>query len=123
MICNYYCSSFILQLRKEESKDKEENSEDGNKQIEDTSPKSDREKLLLDSLQMGDVNTQRIFCYQNKAPSAPESHVNPLRVVYSSKTPVSNKSGATRYIPTTSDRILDAPDIINDYCEFKFSLN
>lgn len=66
---------------------------------------------------MGDVNNQRIFCYQNKAPAAPESHVNPLRVVYSMKTPVSLKSGATRYIPTTSDRILDAPDIINDYCK------
>lgn len=41
-------------------------------------------------------------------------HSNPLRVVYSVKTPISGKSG-TRYIPTTPERILDAPDFINDY--------
>lgn len=64
---------------------------------------------------MGDIN-QRIFCYQNKAPIPPDGHANPLKVVYSMKTP-GNKSGATRYIPTSCDRILDAPDIINDYCK------
>jgi hypothetical protein len=45
---------------------------------------------------------------------------NPLKVVYShSKAPASVKS-STRYIPQTPDRILDAPDIMDDYCKFVF---
>lgn len=64
----------------------------------------------------------RILCYQNKAPAAPESHTNPLKVVYSLKTPISTKSGS-RYIPTTSERILDAPDFINDYCKYFYTID
>lgn len=75
---------------------------------------SDRQKILGEAMQLGDVNNRRIFSYQDKAPAAPESHQNPLRVVYSIKTPMSTKSGS-RYIPTSPERILDAPDIINDY--------
>ena len=61
-----------------------------------------------------DISKKRILAYQTKAPAAPDSHLNPLRVVYSVKTPMSQKSGS-RYIPTNPERILDAPDIINDY--------
>lgn len=73
--------------------------------------------MLSEAMALGDVSTRRIFSYQEKAPPAPESHQNPLRVVYSIKTPMSTKSGS-RYIPTSPERILDAPDIINDYCKF-----
>lgn len=61
-----------------------------------------------------DISKKRILAYQTKAPAAPDSHMNPLRVVYSVKTPMSTKSGS-RFIPQNPDRILDAPDIINDY--------
>lgn len=61
-----------------------------------------------------DISQKRILAFQNKAPAPPENHMNPLRVVYSIKTPMSMKSGC-RYIPTNPERILDAPDIINDY--------
>lgn len=61
-----------------------------------------------------DISKKRILAYQTKAPAAPDSHMNPLRVVYSAKTPMSTKGGS-RYIPTNPERILDAPDIINDY--------
>lgn len=81
---------------------------------------NDRQKILSEAMQLRDVNTRRIFSYQEKAPPAPESHQNPLRVVYSmTKTPMSTKSGS-RYIPTSPERILDAPDIINDYCKYRF---
>lgn len=73
---------------------------------------------MNDALQVGDVNKRRIFSYKNKAPAAPDFHQNPLRVVYSVKTPMSTKS-STRYIPQSPERILDAPDIINDYCYYK----
>lgn len=83
---------------------------------EENSRENDRQKILSEAMQLRDVNTRRIFSYQEKAPAAPESHQNPLRVVYSIKTPMSTKSGS-RYIPTSPERILDAPDIINDYCK------
>lgn len=60
----------------------------------------------------------RILSYQNKAPAPPEGYMNPLRVMYSqTKTPSSIKS-SSRYIPQSPERILDAPDIVDDYCKF-----
>ncbi|XP_055687834.1 cell division cycle protein 20 homolog [Lutzomyia longipalpis] len=76
----------------------------------------EQKKLLTEAIQgaTGEGGSQRILSYHVKAPSAPDSHQNPLKVVYSTKTPISTKSG-TRYIPHAPERILDAPDIINDY--------
>lgn len=91
--------------------------QNGSDENEENTRDNDRQKILSEAMQLGDVNTRRIFSYQEKAPPAPESHQNPLRVVYSIKTPMSTKSG-TRYIPTSPERILDAPDIINDYCKY-----
>lgn len=104
---NLFCFLFVqMKMQQNAGDENEENSRD-----------NDRQKMLSEAMQIGDVNTRRIFSYQEKAPPAPESHQNPLRVVYSIKTPMSTKSG-TRYIPTSPERILDAPDIINDYCEY-----
>lgn len=86
-----------------------------NKAEGNVSPKqATRQKHLSDTLQGGDIKQHRVLAYQTKAPAAPDSHQNPLRVVYSLKTPLSAKSGS-RYIPQSPERILDAPDIINDY--------
>lgn len=82
---------------------------------------NDRQKYIAEAMQVGDVNQRRIFSFQEKAPPAPDSHQNPLRVVYSIKTPMTNKSG-TRYIPSSPERILDAPDIINDYCKWQLGV-
>ncbi|XP_055921612.1 cell division cycle protein 20 homolog [Eupeodes corollae] len=98
-------------IKQEQEKTSDEENEKNNKM---TPSKSDHKKLISESMQVGDTNGTRILSYQNKAPPAPESHQNPNKVVYSIKTPISTKSGS-RYIPSTSDRILDAPDIINDY--------
>ncbi|CAD7088667.1 unnamed protein product [Hermetia illucens] len=108
---NFDVAHYLIRQEKKSDPEDEEN-ENSNNQT--NSSKTERQKLISESLQLGDLKTQRVLCYQKKAPSAPEFHQNPLRVVYSIQTPQSTKSGA-RYIPTTSDRILDAPDIINDY--------
>lgn len=78
--------------------------------------KSPNEKVraLSEAILGMDITKKRILAYQTKAPAPPDSHMNPLRVVYSVKTPMSTKSGS-RFIPTNPERILDAPDIINDY--------
>lgn len=61
-----------------------------------------------------DISNKRILAFQQKVPAPPESHLNPMRVVYSTKTPISSKS-SSRFIPSNPERILDAPDITNDY--------
>ncbi|XP_018571898.1 cell division cycle protein 20 homolog [Anoplophora glabripennis] len=73
------------------------------------------QRVLSENLHGADINNQRILTYKNKAPSAPEGFQNPMRVIYTqTKTPASVKS-SSRYIPQAPDRILDAPDIVDDY--------
>ncbi|KAM7353472.1 cell division cycle 20 protein fzy [Cochliomyia hominivorax] len=111
---NFELGHYLIKQEQEKSENDEENDSNSNNSNKMTPAKAERQKLISDSMQVADAKTTRILSYQNKAPAAPESHINPLKVVYSIKTPISTKSGS-RYIPTTSDRILDAPDIINDY--------
>ena len=56
----------------------------------------------------------KILSYQKKAPIASDGHSNGLKVLYShSQSPIAKTN--TRHIPQAPDRILDAPDIVNDY--------
>lgn len=72
------------------------------------------QRLMGESLN-GDLSNFRIMAYQNKAPSAPEGYCNSLRVLYScSKAPNSTKR-TTRYISQVPEKILDAPEIMDDY--------
>ena len=76
----------------------------------------EKERAMSENLHGRDINSTRILAYQKKAPAPPDGYQNALKVVYSqSKTPHSTKH-PTRYIPQAPDRILDAPDIIDDYC-------
>ncbi|KAG8322857.1 ubiquitin-protein transferase activating protein [Homalodisca vitripennis] len=73
------------------------------------------QKAMSENLHGRDISNTRVLAFQKKAPAPPEGYTNPLKVVYSqSKTPMSSK-GATRYIPQAPDRILDAPEIVDDY--------
>lgn len=79
------------------------------------------QRLMGENFHGGDINNMRVLSYQVKAPAPPDGYQNPLKVLYSqTKTPASVRA-STRYIPQTSDRILDAPEIIGDYCEFTIS--
>ncbi|XP_076280648.1 cell division cycle protein 20 homolog isoform X1 [Lasioglossum baleicum] len=92
------------------------NAERNEEKQDNVSPsKKEMQRLMSENLHGGDINNMRVLSYQNKAPAPPEGYQNPLRVVYSqSKTPASVKA-STRYIPQTPDRILDAPEIVDDY--------
>ncbi|XP_053690665.1 cell division cycle protein 20 homolog [Sabethes cyaneus] len=96
---------------------KKDNDNDGGETLvpNQTSPKNaERIKILSEAMKGCDISNKRILSYQTKAPAAPDGHMNPHKVVYSMKTPMSTKSGS-RFIPNAPERILDAPDIINDY--------
>ncbi|CAG4930584.1 unnamed protein product [Colias eurytheme] len=64
---------------------------------------------------LNDTEPGRLLQYACKAPAAPEGYQNRLRVVYSQAKVPSSVKNTTRYIPQLPDRILDAPDIIDDY--------
>uniref|UniRef100_A0A1B6CXB3 CDC20/Fizzy WD40 domain-containing protein n=3 Tax=Clastoptera arizonana TaxID=38151 RepID=A0A1B6CXB3_9HEMI len=73
------------------------------------------QRAMSENLHGCDITKTRILAFQKKAPAPPEGFINPLKVVYSqSKTPLVAK-GSTRYISQTPDRILDAPEIVDDY--------
>jgi len=64
-----------------------------------------------------DLNSTRVLAFQTKPPTAPEGHSSSLKILYSStKNPIGSvKKKAARHIPQAPERILDAPDIRNDY--------
>jgi len=62
------------------------------------------------------LNTTRVLAFQSKPPTAPEGHSNNLKILYSSsKNAPSSVKKWCRHIPQSPERILDAPDIRNDY--------
>ncbi|XP_033637169.1 cell division cycle protein 20 homolog [Asterias rubens] len=71
-------------------------------------------KKMSDNLN-GELLNAKILSYKSKPPDAPEGFQNNLRVLYSqTKTPGSTKK-SIRHIPQVPERILDAPDILDDY--------
>ncbi|XP_071442348.1 cell division cycle protein 20 homolog [Hetaerina americana] len=90
------------------------NQAEGEEDLELLSPSVREKQRIMSENLMGNEAGTRILAFRNKAPAAPEGHQNSMKVVYTqSKTPGSVKS--TRYIPQTAEKILDAPDIIDDY--------
>ncbi|CAM9656511.1 unnamed protein product, partial [Ectocarpus fasciculatus] len=62
----------------------------------------------------------RVLAFRNKAPAQEEGYQNGLRVLYSqnkgsSRSSSSSAARATRHIPSAPVRILDAPDLLDDY--------
>lgn len=94
------------------------NAEQDKDKADNSSPmKREMQRLIGENLHGGDINNARVLSYQIKAPAPPEGYQNHLKVLYSqTKTPASVRT-STRYIPQAPDRILDAPEIIDDYCK------
>ncbi|XP_061197226.1 cell division cycle protein 20 homolog [Saccostrea echinata] len=74
------------------------------------------QKIMSENLNGADISNNKIISYKTKAPGAPEGYHNNLRVLYSScKTPAGSMKKTMRHIPQVPERILDAPDILDDY--------
>lgn len=80
------------------------------------SPKNQEfHQVFCENVYGTDLNKQRILSYQVKAPMPPNGFQNPLKIIYTqAKTPATTRN-TNRYIPQAPDRILDAPDIVDDY--------
>ncbi|XP_038214149.1 cell division cycle protein 20 homolog [Zerene cesonia] len=84
---------------------------------EEKNSESNAQSTTVESIgrALNDTEPGRLLQYTCKAPAAPEGYQNRLRVVYSQAKVPSTVKNTTRYIPQLPDRILDAPDIIDDY--------
>ena len=57
----------------------------------------------------------RILSFKTKAPAADEAHANSLKVLYSTGKPKAANAAKTRQIATKPERVLDAPDLRDDF--------
>ncbi|KAK4324952.1 hypothetical protein Pmani_004441 [Petrolisthes manimaculis] len=73
-----------------------------------------REKMT-ENLNDGQQPDTRILSFKNKAPQGKEGHVNNLKVLYSAGKPMVPKAASTRHIPNVPEKVLDAPELVDDY--------
>lgn len=85
-----------------------------NEPVEDSSSTAPNQKAWSVTLNGYDIEEAKILHLGGKPLNAPEGYQNNLKVLYSQvPTPVSIKK--SRYIASVPERILDAPDIKNDF--------
>lgn len=77
-----------------------------------TAAQQDRRKLMEEMLNIR--SESRILSFNAKAPSK-DGHVSNNKVVYSASKPSVQKASNTRQIASSPEKILDAPDMINDF--------
>ncbi len=88
--------------------------ENGPAEQRDGSPsKEDYQKALAASLSVNDGS--RILAFKQKAPAAPEGYENSLKSLYNQNLEPSVAKRQFRHVPTTQERILDAPELMDDY--------
>jgi len=80
--------------------------------------KSDFQETLKKTM-IRDNGNARVLALSSKAPAPPEEHINSLKVLYSQNSSMSTHrrkvNKVTRHIPSAPERILDAPDLMDDY--------
>lgn len=81
-----------------------------------STPGKDKEeyrKLLAASMHIGEQG--RVLAFKHKAPAPPEGHQGGLAGLYSSNLGPAPSRKHFRHVPQTQERILDAPDLVDDY--------
>jgi cell division cycle protein 20 (cofactor of APC complex) len=73
-------------------------------------------KLAADLFETDSLASTKILSFKQKAPAPTEGHLNNMRVLYSQNRaqPTAQKK-AFRHVNKTPERILDAPDLLDDY--------
>lgn len=78
-----------------------------------TPNKEQYKEMLAASLNLSEQS--RILAFKHKAPAPPEGHVSHLAPLYNSNLGQAPSRKHYRHIPQTQERILDAPDLVDDY--------
>jgi len=80
-----------------------------------SSTQIERRRLLEENLSIGNVSEARILSFKSKAPAAKDGHANNMKILYSAGKPAAPKAPNTRQVPTAAEKILDAPEMMNDF--------
>jgi cell division cycle protein 20 (cofactor of APC complex) len=73
-------------------------------------------QTLLGSDPAEAAKTSQVLAFRKKAPTPADGHQNNMRVLYTANRDApAKKVKSTRYISQTPERILDAPDLLDDY--------
>lgn len=78
---------------------------------------SDHAKLLLANTLDTSKSDSRVLAFKNKAPAPADGYQSSLKVLYSSQSAKKEVVKASRHIPSAPIRVLDAPDMLDDYCK------
>ncbi|XP_042865899.1 cell division cycle protein 20 homolog isoform X2 [Penaeus japonicus] len=70
---------------------------------------------MTENLNDGAAPETRILSFKSKAPQAKEGHLNNHKVLYSAGKPTVPKAATTRHIPNMPEKVLDAPELLDDY--------
>jgi len=73
----------------------------------------EKRKMMEENLNPRDDS--RILSFKSKAPAAKDCHLNNMKVLYSTGKPLAPKAVNTRNVPSAPEKILDAPDMLNDF--------
>ena len=76
-----------------------------------------KRKLIIDTCN-GLQEKSKVLHLHNKLPDHEQSFNDNIKILYSSNSNNAVKNRVSRYIPQSPDRILDAPDFRDDYCEY-----
>lgn len=82
-----------------------------------SSDKCEHTKLMLGNNSESTTGS-RVLAFKNKAPEVLGEYQNSLKVLYSAQPSKKSETvKATRNIPSAPVRVLDAPDMLDDYCK------
>ncbi|KAL3912267.1 MAG: hypothetical protein SGPRY_008393 [Prymnesium sp.] len=86
-----------------------------NAELNASPAKKEYKKELAQTLMQQHPNS-KVLAFKSKAPKPPESHQNSLRVLYTQNREAGNAPRKySRQIPQAPERILDAPELLDDY--------
>lgn len=74
-----------------------------------------QDNLALREKLGSNLDQYRIMCYTDKAPVAAEGQSKNSMILYSNSKATNSAKKSTRYIPSQPEKILDAPDLQNDW--------
>lgn len=75
--------------------------------------KEEYQKMLAASLSVD--TSARILAFKQKAPAPPEGHDSNLKGLYTENVGQAPCKKQFRHVPQSQERILDAPDLVDDY--------
>lgn len=73
------------------------------------------QEKMTENLNDGIAPESRVLSFKSKAPQAKEGHLNNHKVLYSAGKPTVPKAATTRHIPNMPEKVLDAPELLDDY--------